>query len=113
MASRDKQSELFVELMEHLSIVFLQDAPGLKQQHPVLSIWQHKLFQTNAWNDWESQMLTAMESIQPPAILAIQTAIPEVTGAIGAMQVEFVSDRISNSQAFSALGSGLSDLGSA
>ncbi|KAI9091570.1 hypothetical protein DFS34DRAFT_653522 [Phlyctochytrium arcticum] len=37
--SRDRQAMCFVEFMEYLAIVFLQDAPELKRKYPHLTIW--------------------------------------------------------------------------
>ncbi|KAI9098316.1 hypothetical protein DFS34DRAFT_694507 [Phlyctochytrium arcticum] len=70
-AAQDKQPECFVEFMENLAIVLLQDAVEMKQIYPEMSIWRHALFGTELWQEWETRLGTIMAETATPTNIVV------------------------------------------
>ncbi|KAG2216478.1 hypothetical protein INT45_014038 [Circinella minor] len=71
-------TDMFLKLLDRLRVVFLQDSVLLKKRYPHHYLWNHPLFQSELYKDFERSVDAAMEITEEPEQLQLQRAVPLV-----------------------------------
>ncbi|KAI8888228.1 hypothetical protein K501DRAFT_128240, partial [Backusella circina FSU 941] len=83
---KDKSGPLFLNLLQELRIVFLQDSVVLKNKYPSYYLWSCAIFGTDLYRAYENQLLQAICNHSAPFHTSqmVQMSLPEMTAAIQA-----------------------------
>ena len=82
----DLNGKQFVELIEDLRVVFLQDAALTMPLYPNLSIWKQSVFQSAEWQQFSSLVRQQEEIIEEPEDIRIRGAMPLVADRLAEIQ---------------------------
>lgn len=74
----DIQATTFIDLMEYLAMVLLQDAPHFKLRFPDLPIWDHTLFKRENYLKFEKFALKQTATNARQATDEVQNATPDL-----------------------------------
>jgi hypothetical protein len=79
LPSKDISSNSFVRVMEFFRKVILQDAVLLKKKHPDFFLWNHPLFRSDGFIEFEAEMEKILDSPKDPAAVVLSQLVPAVT----------------------------------
>ncbi|KAG2209613.1 hypothetical protein INT45_013813, partial [Circinella minor] len=71
-------ADMFLKLLNRLRVVFLQDSVLLRKRYPHHYLWNHPLFQSELYKDFERSVDAAVEITEEPEQLQLQRAVPLV-----------------------------------
>ncbi|KAG2214162.1 hypothetical protein INT45_014126 [Circinella minor] len=71
-------ADMFLKLLDGLRVVFLQDSVLLKKRYPHHYLWNHPLFQSELYKDFERCADAAVEITEEPEQLQLQKTVPLV-----------------------------------
>ena len=78
----DASARQFLELMEWLRIILLQDAAILQKSCPGLPLWQHEVFSLPDWNVFATDVMSVHIRAEMPKDMLLTVTMPRVAEAI-------------------------------
>lgn len=78
----DKAALGFAKMLRRLRRFFLQDMVHWRQAYPDHFIFEHDLFQSDSWRDWESRALAMTEERLAEVSPTLKDAVLEIASAI-------------------------------
>jgi hypothetical protein len=72
----------FLELLQQLRTVILQDSVILRQTHPSHKLWNHPVFATEEYKRFEVELRHAMDSAVNPCQATLRDVAPVIESAI-------------------------------
>ncbi|CAD6966004.1 unnamed protein product [Tilletia laevis] len=87
-AHEDKTAGMFLDLVDHLRVVLLQDAAFLQPLYPTLALWSHAPFNSLEFASWAQLLRTKAESTPDPFTATIQIIAPTISSALASLRVD-------------------------